>query len=173
MSFAIFNGEKNVADLAARLFQLRGTASKTAIKQASDALLRANPQLKDIGKLPVGSVIVVPADAPIVHASQSPTPAHLVRAFAAERTMQLLSTLDTRLAAVEGNAADAAADILKQAKSKQAQAAAADNPTLGAVLPAIVKSAQAKIDNSKSSQDERTKAIAQVRKDLTQFMGSQ
>lgn len=173
MSFAIFNGEKNLAELAARLFQLRGTGSKTAIKQAGDALLRANPQLKDIGKLPVGSVIVVPPDAPIVHASQSATPAHLVRAFAAERTMQLLSTLDTRLAAVESNAGEAAADIFKLAKSKQAQAATANNPTLRAALPAIVKSAQAKIDTSKNSQSERTKAIAQVRKDLTQFMGSQ
>jgi hypothetical protein len=87
--------------------------------------------------------------------------------------MQLLSTLDTRLAAVESNAGEAAADIFKLAKSKQAQVAAANNPTLRAALPAIVKSAQAKIDTSKSSQSERTKAIAQVRKDLTQFMGSQ
>jgi hypothetical protein len=173
MSFAIFHGEKNLADLAARLFKLRGTGSKTAIKQASDALLRANPQLKDIGKLPVGSVIVVPPDAPSVDASQSPAPDHLVRAFAAERTQQLLSVLDTRLAAIENNAGDAAADILKLAKSKQAQAAAANNPTLRAALPAIVKSAQAKIDDSKNSQDERTKAIAEVRSGLEQFMLNQ
>jgi hypothetical protein len=173
MNIAIFNGEKNVADLVARLFQLRGTGSKTTIKQASDALLRANPQLKDIGKLPVGSVIVVPADAPVVPANQTPAPANLVRAFAAERTQQLLSTLDSRLGEIESRASDAASDILKLAKSKQAQTAAANNPNLRTVLPAIVKSAQTKIDDLKSSQDTRTKAIAEVRKGLAQFVANQ
>ena len=43
-----------------------------AAKQAADALLKANPQLKDFSKLPVGAVIAVPeAAGPLQPAAQA------------------------------------------------------------------------------------------------------
>jgi hypothetical protein len=172
MSFAIYKGEKNVTELAARLFKLRGSSSQAAVKQASDALLRANPQLKDISQVPIGSVVVVPPDAPAVSPDQSPAPANIVRAFAAARAQQLLATLDSRLSDIDAQANDATNAILALAKTKEVKAAAANDPNLKANLPAIVKSSETRLKNLKGSQDSRTKAIAAVRKGLTQFMGT-
>ncbi len=172
MSFAIYKGEKNVTELAARLFQLRGSGSQAAIKQASDALLRANPQLKDISQVPIGSVLVVPFDAPAVQPDQSPAPANMVRAFGAARAQQLLANLDSRLSEIDAQANDATNATLTLTKTKQVKAAAANNPNLRVNLPAIVKSSEARLKDLQGRQDSRTKAIAVVRKGLTQFMGT-
>ncbi len=171
MSFAIYKGEKNVAELATRLFQLRGSGSKTTVKQASDALLKANPQLKDISQVPIGSVIVVPPDAPALQPGQSPAPANLVRAFAAQRTQQLLASLDSRLADIESRATDATNAILALTRTKEIRSAAAEDANLKGNLAAIVKSSETRLKDLKSVQDSRTKAIAELRKGLAQFMG--
>ena len=64
MSYAIYKGEKNMSELVSRLFGLQGKGTQSAIKQAADALLKTNPQLKDFSKVAVGSVIAVPGTAP-------------------------------------------------------------------------------------------------------------
>jgi hypothetical protein len=172
MAFAIYKGEKNIAELAARLFQPHGSGSRAALKQASAALLKANPQLNDVSQIPIGSVIVVPADAPPLQSGQSPAPASLVRAFAAERTQQLLDSLDNRLSYLDAKASGATNAILALAKTKEAQTAAANSPTLKANLPAIVKSSETRLKGLKDGQDSRAKVIAEVRAGLAQFMGS-
>ena len=171
MAFAIFKGERNVTDLAARLFRLRGAGSQPAAKEAADALLKANPQLKDISKVPVGSVIVVPPEAPPLHEEESPAPADMVRAFAAERAQQYLATLNIRLSDIESQAGDTNNEILAIAKSKEVKASAANSPNLEQNLPAIIKAAESRLKDIKSSQDSRTKAVAELRKGLAQFLG--
>jgi hypothetical protein len=172
MNFAIFKGEKNVTELAARLFQLRGTGSKSAATEAGEALLKANPQLNEISKVPVGSIIVVPPDAPPLPAEESPAPANLVRAFAAERAQQFLTMLDSGLTDIESRASDANSDMLSLAKSKEVKAAAANSSNLAQNLPAITKSADTRLKATKSTQDARTKAIGELRKGLAQFLGN-
>ncbi len=171
MTFAIFKGEKNVTELAARLFGLRGAGSQPAAKEAGDALLKANPQLKEISKVPVGSVIVVPADAPPLHPEESPAPANLVRAFAAERAQQFLTMLDSRLSDIETQASEATNNILSLAKSKEVKTAATNSRNLEQNLAAIIKSAETRLKGMKSSQDSRTRTIAELRKGLAQFLG--
>ena len=172
MSFAIYKGEKNVNELAARLFQQRGSGSKTALKQASDALLRANPQLKDVSQVPIGTVIVVPPDAPAVQLDQSPAPAGMVRAFTATRVQQLLASLDSRLSDIDTKTGDATNAILTLANTKEARSAAAKDPKLKASLPVIIKSSQTRLKDLKTAQDSRTKAITELRNALAQFVGA-
>ena len=172
MSFAIYKGEKSVTDLAARLFGLQGKGQHPAARQAGDLLLKANPQLKNMSQVPVGSVIVVPPEAPSLQPGGSPVPADLLRAFAAERAHQLLDGLDSRLAEIESQAQDATNSILLQAKSKEAKTASASNPTLRANLPTITKSADARLTELKSGQASRSKAIAELRAGLKQFLGN-
>ncbi len=171
MSFAIFKGEKNVTELAARLFRLRGAGSQPAAKEAGDALLKANPQLKEISKVPVGSVVVVPPEAPTLHQDESPAPAEMVRAFAAERAQQFSALLDSRLSDLESRAGDATNEILSLAKSREAEAAASNSRNLEQNLPAIIKSAESRLKDIKSNQDSRTKTMAELRKELSQFLG--
>lgn len=171
MSFAIFKGEKSVTELAARLFGLQGKGAQPAAKQAADLLLKANPQLKEISMVPVGSVILVPAEAPALKDNASPAPGDVLRAFAAERAHQLLVSLDDRMTAIESLATEANSSILAQAKSKEAKTASAKDPILKTNLPVVVKSAESRASDLKSSQSARTKAIAELRTSLSQFLG--
>ena len=72
MQYATLQGEKTVADLVNRLYQLPNAsqlsttltqnpaATKALVAQAADALQRANPALTDLSKIPPNMVIVVP-----------------------------------------------------------------------------------------------------------------
>ncbi len=171
MSFAIFKGEKSVTELAARVFGLQGKGAQPAAKQAGDLLLKANPQLKEISQVPIGSVILVPADAPALKDTAGPAPGDVLRAFAAERAHQLLVSLDDRMAGIESLATEANSNILAQAKSKEARTASAKDPILKTNLPIIVKSAESRSSDLKGSQSARTKAIAELRISLTHFLG--
>jgi hypothetical protein len=171
MSFAIFKGEKSVTELAARLFALQGKGAQPAAKQAGDLLLKANPQLKEISKVPVGSVILVPAEAPALKERASLAPGDVLRAFAAERAHQLVVSLDDRMAKIESLVREANSSILAQAKSKEARTASAKDPILKANLPVIIKSAESRSSDLKSSQSVRTKAIAELRTSLSHFLG--
>ena len=171
MTFAIFKGEKNVTELAARLFSLRGSGSQAAAKEAADALLKANPQLKEISKVPVGSIIVVPQDAPQLHADESPAPVDMLRAFAAERAQHYLTMLNSKLSDIDLRAKDAASSIQSLAKSKDVRAAAAGSQNLEQSLSTIIKSAESRLKETKRTQDSRTKTLTEVRKGLAQFLG--
>jgi hypothetical protein len=60
MQLARYNGERNLWDLVARLYEIKGTGSVERTRQAGEALLRANPHLGDLSHVPEGVVIVVP-----------------------------------------------------------------------------------------------------------------
>ncbi|MDO9596105.1 MAG: hypothetical protein Q7J47_00135 [Azoarcus sp.] len=57
MAIASFRGEKNVAEIADKLY-VRLTPKQR--EKAEAALLKANPQLKDIGKLKPGTILRLP-----------------------------------------------------------------------------------------------------------------
>src|SRR5208282_1212334 len=59
MRIATFQGEKSLAELVARIF-LGSSRAPAKRKQATDALLSANPQLADLSKVQRGAKIVVP-----------------------------------------------------------------------------------------------------------------
>jgi hypothetical protein len=62
MKFAIFQGEKTIAELVARLFPGSSRAPAKR-KQATDALLSANPHLSDLSQVAPGTKVVVPETA--------------------------------------------------------------------------------------------------------------
>lgn len=118
MSFVIFKGEKDIQDLVNRIFHLPNTSAK-ASQDAQDALLQANPQLKDLSKVPAGSVLEVPSTAPPVNETQQ-APASVVRWIVATRQAQeTLSAIDQRLSDIEQQAKDAGEAFVALAKSKQ------------------------------------------------------
>jgi hypothetical protein len=118
MSFVIFKGEKNIEDLVNRIFHLPNASAK-ASQDAQDALLQANPQLKDLSTVPAGSVLEVPPTAPPVNEAEQ-APASIVRWIAATRQAQeTLSAVDQRLSDIEQRTQDAAAAFGAFAKSKQ------------------------------------------------------
>lgn len=60
MRVTTYQGERQLSDLARRLFEIKGSKAKELTKEAEAALLRANPHLKDLKHVPDGTVLVVP-----------------------------------------------------------------------------------------------------------------
>lgn len=159
MSFAIFKGETSVKDLVSRLFRLPDKTAKTA-KQAADALLKANPQLREISKVPVGTVIDIPANAFPLNPSEE-APSSVARQVAiARQAQQSLYLLDQKLADIDARAADGANAFLALAQSKQAQALVQNSPDLKEQAPNLIASAQSLTKAVKAQQDARSTTVA-------------
>lgn len=69
MKVARIQNEKSVSEVAARLYGTKPGDARAAAAQK--ALLAANPQLKDVSKLPAGTPVLVP-DIPGVSAEGAP-----------------------------------------------------------------------------------------------------
>ena len=165
MSSAIFKGETSMKDLVTRLFQLPDKTAKTT-QQAADALLHANPQLKDLSKVPAGTVINVPSTAPPLNPSEE-VPAIVSRQMAITRqAQQTLDSLNQRLADIDARATDGANAFLALTQSKQFKALAQNSPDLKTQMPALVASAKSMVKGVKAQPDARNQAVANLQTSL-------
>jgi|RhiMetdeSRZDD1v2_1073273.scaffolds.fasta_scaffold109775_2 hypothetical protein len=60
MRFTTYRGEKTLEDLAKRIFGFSGSEKPELVNAVKDALLDANPQLRKLENVQVGSLLVVP-----------------------------------------------------------------------------------------------------------------
>ncbi|HEU5255799.1 MAG TPA: hypothetical protein VFU28_07410 [Vicinamibacterales bacterium] len=142
MSYAVYKGETNLKDLVTRLFKLPDKTAKT-IKHAQEALLQANPQLNDLSKVPAGSVIAIPSDAPPLKPSEV-APAPVSRQFTV--TLQSQATLfqvSQKLQELNQVAAHSAQNFLAVLRSDKAQAIAQTSSDAKEQLSALLGAAQA------------------------------
>jgi len=174
MSFAIFKGDTSLKELVGRLFGLSGKSSGQ-VQQADQALLKANPQLQDMSKLPVGSVINVPAGTPPLRAAEDATAIVLRRAAIAAQAQQSLNRINQQLAQIESSGTNAASGLLALAQSISGQATgnqaiAQIFPELKADLATAVASLQSVSASVKTNQEARTQTSAALRSRLQQFV---
>ena len=76
MKFAVSKGETELSELTARIFDIKGRGAAEAAKKAEAALLKANPHIADLTKIPEGTLIVIPdlTDNPPVKGTQTAAP---------------------------------------------------------------------------------------------------
>ncbi len=169
MRLAVFKGERSVDDLAARLFQIRGRDPQ-ASKQASDALLRANPQLANLDRLPAGSVVVVPDTPHPVNTGETVEPAILAATGRIRAASEQVAAFTSSLAAVSKDATTQADATLKLLKDRSLKAAADKDPTLAQRLASIDQNTKATLKDLHAKQTMLQQAIAQMRQDLENFL---
>jgi len=105
MRFVTNKGEKNVNELATRLFRIQGRGSQAATWYAADTLFRANPQLSDLSKVPEGTLVEVPDNAPsLAPGEQAAAAAALVTSLTARTVQDAFDALQRRLTAIESDA---------------------------------------------------------------------
>jgi len=120
MKFAVSKGEKELSELTARIFDIKGRGAAEAAKKAEAALLKANPHLTDLTKIREGTLIVIPdlTDNPPVKGTQT-------AALSGELEEPLKLSLKelggafTRSANYEESAATAANELLKSREIKE------------------------------------------------------
>ncbi len=170
MRFAIFKGEKSVADLATRLFRVQGRGSQATMKQAAEALLKANPQLNDLSKVPVGSLIAIPDKAPPVAPEEQAVSVGLVRSLAALNIQSAFDFLQKRLSDIETTAAErlkSGTDRMQTPEIKAGlKSAAQQNFVVGNQMPSldsIAKDTKEILRDLQTAQDARKQALTQLR----------
>jgi phage tail protein X len=171
MRLAIFKGEKSIDDLAARLFRVKA-GDPQASRLATEALIKANPQLANLDRVPPGSVVVVPDTPHAVNAAEVVQPATTAAADFARSVTEHVTAFTTGLAVAAGNAAAQAEATLKLLRDRSVKAAAAQDPALRPRLAAIEENTKATRQDVEDKQAVLQEAIKQMQEDVAKFLAS-
>ncbi len=163
MQFALFKGEKNINDLASRLFHIEGPCLPAEANLAAQSLLQANPALANLSSLPVGSVITIPETPFPVNSAELASPPSLVLAAHANQMSQGLTALQGSLASTVSVAETQANATVALVNKLQKQT---QDKTLVNLLNSISKQAKGSLKAIPSAQTQYEQAITQMQQDL-------
>jgi HAMP domain-containing protein len=165
MRLAQYKGERNLTDLAARLFAIQPTASAAQTQEVTEALLRANPHLADLSSVPAGAVIVVP-DLPQIPAAGEVN-------SAAGAVGPLLDELHRRLDAARGllqeaarQRKDEAEQTLQLLQAGELAALVRKDPSAKALLEGIRQATEADLKEADRLSTDQEQVFRQVEVDL-------
>jgi hypothetical protein len=176
MRFVIFNGEESLTALATRVFGSAARGAKTTTKHNADALLKANPRLKDLSKISPGSLILVPDDAPEVLPGEEAIAVGTMRSQVTQNIQNALDLLQKRLGEIDSSAIDEvtttidripAAELKKGLKEASRLKSAFVDPGLDPST--LAKDAQELVKNVQAAQSARKQALTQLQKSLSAF----
>jgi len=166
MKIATFQGEKSMAELVARIFPGSSRAPAKR-KQATDALLSANPNLADLGQVQPGTKIVVPGTV------LPPDPAQVTTvtpsAPASRNTLVLYRHLESLKTAVPAAATAAVANAnatITLMQRPEVQAAAAKDPKLAQQVASVTQQANARIQAAQTLQAKFLQSIGPLQATL-------
>lgn len=172
MNITALEGEKTVKALAKRLLASPGkTTPKTTQQEMEAALVRLNPQLDQVGKLPKGTPIVVPDNFTLAP-DESTMP---LRALSAH----LLSQAETALSDILGHIKERTDQFTAQAtqvqdwlKSQQAKDLTKDSPELKQVFTEAANAAKAFPKEQAAVVAVQEKVLAKVQTGINKFRQS-
>jgi hypothetical protein len=169
MRFVIYKGEKSLNDLAARVFSIQGKGSQAATRTAADTLLQANPQLGDLSKVPVGSLVAVPDNAPPVAPREQAAGPGLLTSTTAQTAQDALNAMQQRLADIESTATNQLNAALDRIQSSNLAALLKDASTLNQVLvdrlpslDTLAKDTKSVLKDAQSIQKLRQQSLSQL-----------
>jgi hypothetical protein len=166
MKIAIFQGEKTIAELVTRLFPGSSRAPAKR-KQATEALLSANPHLSDLSQVAPGSRLVVP-ETVLPHDPEEATtlnPSEPSTRNAMILFKHLESLKFTVPAAADAAVADANATIAVMQRSEVRQAAAKD-PKLAQQVASVTQRANARIQAAQTLQTQLLESLGPLQATL-------
>ncbi len=169
MRIVRLRGEKKRSELVSRLFVIRGPGSRKRRKQAQEALLKANPFLSDLRKLPEGTVIVVPdlPEEPNECADTEDT--GVISREVADHVRAGLDFLKGRLGDVRKKSQKDTATAIKTLKSRKVRNAANRDPELKKVVEKASARAAGSAVNDKVLKDFQEKTIPQIQADFDEL----
>lgn len=166
MAVATFRGEKNVGEIADKLYA-RLTPKQR--EKAEAALLKANPQLRKIKTLPKGSILRVP-DLPDLRTKTVRT-LEKPDAQIANNVLEALDDYSRRLGETFKAANEATKTQIALLNSAKLKKALADAPDLQALAGTAGKALAARAKTIGARQEGLNKAIAQAQADLKKRTG--
>jgi hypothetical protein len=165
MRLATYQGESDLKTLVKRLFRSRGPEPEAFEKEAEAALLRANPQLRDLKELPKGVAIMVPEVRGIKPTAEVRMPGDWADKLLAE-VRQAVAGLGPALKESAARQEEAANQTLELLKSKEMKELAKSSPAWQERFRKIADAARARIKKAQAEKESQEKLVAQMEKDL-------
>jgi len=165
MKVTKYRGEVDIKALAKRLFVIRGPDAEAIVDKVETALLRANPQLRDLQNVPEGSSLIVPR-IPDLETTGEETEIETGERETLDEMRGAFDELRPLLVDALENESRAANATLEQLKSRELKALAKKNPQLAERLKAVATAARARIKQANEQQRTHEKALEQLEEDL-------
>lgn len=169
MRFATLKGERDLSDLVGRLFVTRGRRARAVADEAEAALLRANPQLRDLASLPAGATIIVPQVADTKHTDEA-WPAEGPAGEIVEEARRAVAGLRTILETSATHQREEARDALRLLKSRELKGLVKGIPGLRGRLPEATEAAKRRLQEADALDAFLTQALAQLDEDLEELV---
>jgi hypothetical protein len=174
MRLAPYNGERTVAELARRLFQLdefTGNRAKEAAREVEAALRNANPHLQDIRRIGAGTLLVVPEVEGVRHTPVDEEAVPL-NEFRSELLDQLRHTLRTARESLKASAELQAQEVratIEVSQDRELKELSRQFPELQERLPQILEGAKADLKNIESRRAMHKQGLAQLEQEFDEF----
>jgi hypothetical protein len=166
MKFAVSKGEKELSELTARLFDIKGRGGAEAAKKAEAALLEANPHISDLSKVPEGTLIIIPdiPDGPAVKAAETAgieteLQEHL------KATVEELDAAFVRSLESEEKAAAASRDLLTTPEVKEFRKQSTE---ANEAIEEIIKNLKSEAEEAKATEAAQKEALAKLKEAVAQ-----
>jgi hypothetical protein len=147
MRLTTFRGEADLSELAARLFEFRGRGATARRRRVEAALLRANPQLADLSRVPQGAVLIVP-DVPDVTPRRAGEEAGPAEALA-EELVRALSLARARLIVAAQERVAEAERAVSVLDSEELRRARLGVPALDAHVTGVVENVRRRVEDAR------------------------
>jgi hypothetical protein len=154
----------SLSDLVGQVYQLKDAGGAQARTQAEAALIQANPQLKDLGQVPEGAVILVP-EVPGIEIVASPDEPQALHADAFARLSATIGTVQKTLTAAAKADVAMAKATQKLVKSKTFTQQL-DSDEAKSALAEVNKNSRARIKAGEALGQTIADTLARAGKDL-------
>jgi hypothetical protein len=169
MRFAVLAQNETLDDLAARVYDVPAGA-RAKLRDAGKALADANPYLRRIDQVPAGTVVVVPPLAGVEPTPQAYAPDALpVSALVSQLRGAVALVRQNLSSEIDAELADSKS-VAGVARSREAKAAARENPELGDELPRVAETAAARAEAARELQKYQVDAFARMEFDLDDLL---
>jgi hypothetical protein len=165
MHFTTFKAEQNLTELVQRLFQTKGADATTLPKEAEAALLRANPQLRNLKKVPEGGLLIVPTVPGVEPTAEVLSVAAAPGDLVAEVNRAVVSVRRALLDSLYRQEEEANTER-GLVKAPELQAVLERNPELQKRLAQVAQAAKGRMREAKDRRAAYEEAFAQLEKDL-------
>jgi hypothetical protein len=165
MRFATFKSEQDLSELVQRLFRPKGADAATLAKEAETALLRANPQLRNLKNISAGRLLIVPA-IPGVEPTAEVLSVEDASGDLVAEINRALGNVRRALLDSLGRQEEEANNERRMVKAPELQAVLEGNPELQKRLAQVAQAARNRIRESREHRAAYEDAFTQLEKDL-------
>jgi hypothetical protein len=171
MRFDTYEGERDLAELARRLFKIgegRKTARDEATRRAEAAILEANPHLRDLRRVAEGTLIVVPELAGLKPNEQD----RAVYGLEGELPAQLRQAVDSARAVLDAAAEREVREANETAglvRSRELKELARNIPAVNERLAGVAEETRRRLREAEAVRGTHKRALAQLVEDLDEL----